>query len=63
LTKKACFQGIVFFLAVCLLPTQGLSECLQGDCANGKGTFVAANGRRYEGEFKNGLANGSGTLV
>lgn len=34
-----------------------------GDCVNGKGTIVYANGNRYEGKFKNGYPNGYGTVI
>ncbi len=41
------------------VPTTG---CLQGDCANGDGTFVYNGGDKYLGTFKNGVREGKGTL-
>ncbi len=35
---------------------------IEGDCENGKGTYVWTNGSRYEGEWENGLQNGIGKL-
>ncbi|MBI5914223.1 MAG: caspase family protein [Bacteroidetes bacterium] len=36
--------------------------CIDGDCANGYGTYVYPNGNRYLGNFLNGKPNGSGIL-
>mgnify|MGYP003849388355 CR=1 FL=1 len=30
---------------------------------HGKGTFIYANGDKYEGEFKNNIFHGDGTLI
>ena len=38
-----------------------LSECIEGDCNNGYGTYTFANGDKYVGEYKDGKANGQGT--
>ena len=38
-------------------------HCLKGDCMNGEGTQVYANGSKYIGQFKNGLSEGQGTLI
>ena len=37
-------------------------SCIKGDCKSGYGTFVQAD-LEYTGEFKNGKANGHGTLT
>ena len=39
------------------------AKCLEGDCVNGYGKFYLAEGNYYEGNFKNGLMHGKGTLV
>ncbi|CAE7352668.1 PIP5K6 [Symbiodinium natans] len=36
------------------------STCVAGDCWNGKGSKVSADGDRYEGDFKDGVADGKG---
>ena len=50
-------------LAILSAPSLVAAECLQGDCRNGKGVLVHKDGRRYQGEFKNGLISGAGSLV
>jgi hypothetical protein len=35
--------------------------CISGDCTNGYGKYVWANGERYEGNWLDGLRNGLGT--
>ena len=37
------------------------AQCIQGDCFNGKGTFVYPSGTKYTGQFKNGEIHGQGT--
>lgn len=39
------------------------NKCVEGDCFNGKGTFIHNSGMKYEGEWKNGIRHGNGTLV
>jgi hypothetical protein len=36
------------------------AKCISGDCQNGKGKVVFGDNTIYEGEFKNGLADGYG---
>lgn len=35
--------------------------CIVGDCENGEGTMLFADGSKYEGDFANGKINGYGT--
>jgi hypothetical protein len=37
--------------------------CISGNCENGGGTYVYANGYRYEGDFVNGMREGRGLLT
>jgi hypothetical protein len=37
--------------------------CIEGNCANGFGTFTWENGSRYIGEFRNGNMHGQGTFL
>lgn len=39
------------------------SACTSGDCKNGQGTYIWANGDKYIGEFKGSKFNGHGTLL
>jgi hypothetical protein len=36
--------------------------CVEGDCQNGYGKYINANGAIYHGQFKNGSPNGEGDL-
>jgi len=56
----------IILLAFCLLPTRAFgdySNCIEGDCVNGKGIYLYSNGEKYDGEFKNGEINGDGTYT
>lgn len=46
-----------------LLPQGAAALCVQGDCLNGQGTVVLPDGRRYVGEFQNGIRNGRGLMT
>ncbi|MFK7951192.1 MAG: MORN repeat-containing protein [Saprospiraceae bacterium] len=37
-----------------------ITGCIEGDCQNGKGTYTWNNGKRYEGNFTDGLFSGEG---
>lgn len=43
---------------ICVIGLSG--QCLEGDCVNGKGTFINADNNLYIGTFKNGKLNGKG---
>lgn len=52
------------FVAIFLLLPQGAAAlCVQGDCLNGQGTVVLPDGRRYVGEFANGIRTGRGLMT
>ncbi len=38
-----------------------MAQCIQGDCRNGTGTYVFANGDRYVGQWAAGKPHGRGT--
>jgi len=41
----------------------GRSTCIEGDCINGKGTYIYDDGSKYIGEYKNGKSHGKGTMI
>lgn len=50
---------MVSFLSIGLLAH---SECISGNCSNGKGIYSFTDGSLYEGQFKNRLFHGKGTM-
>ena len=56
---------MVSFTTVLLISVNsyGSGACIKGDCKNGQGTYLRADGSRYVGEWKNGKKNGYGTLT
>ena len=38
-------------------------ECIKGNCDNGYGIFIYSKVDKYDGEWKNGMFNGKGTLT
>ena len=40
-----------------------LSECIEGDCINGYGTYTWSDGDKYVGEYKDGKMHGQGTYT
>ena len=57
---KLIFHVIV---AALMLPQVAAAICVQGDCKNGQGTVVLQDGRRYVGEFKDGIRSGRGLMT
>lgn len=47
---------------ICFLPMATFSDCIKGDCANGKGTMIYPDGSEYVGQWKNDKRNGQGTM-
>ena len=55
---------INLIVAVLLILPQGVAAlCVQGDCINGQGTVVLPDGRRYVGEFQDGIRTGRGLMT
>jgi MORN repeat len=57
---------LIFSLMLCALKTFGQTGCVSGNCENGSGKKVFTNTKDsftyYEGDWKNGLYDGQGTL-
>ena len=47
-------KDLLFILSISLsfflFPSLSLSECIEGDCENGKGAYILSTGEKYEGE-------------
>ena len=66
MNSKVCYPAVIwigiFFLFLGLWrPLNVYSECISGDCENGKGTFLISPKSKYIGYFKNGKYHGHGT--
>ena len=46
-----------------LLSGNAYAKCIKGDCVNGLGVDVLPDGRKYDGEFKDGKFEGQGTYT
>ena len=46
-----------------LSPLTFAEDCISGNCVNGQGTYISANGAKYEGEWKDNKLNGQGTFT
>ncbi len=44
-----------------LISSNVFANCIEGDCENGKGTYIYSDGEKYIGEHKNGNPHGQGT--
>ncbi len=56
-------NGKVYNITLKLKPLK-LKNCISGNCNNGKGKqFLAETNSTYEGEFKDSLYNGKGTII
>ena len=53
---------LFFFILIILISTQTFSQCISGDCINGNGTFIWADGTRYEGYWVNYTMSGYGKM-
>lgn len=51
----------LFFFLTFILNT-GFSQCTDGNCVNGTGTFIFPSGGKYVGRFENSRLNGTGTF-
>jgi hypothetical protein len=67
--KKILFLAFILFAFAIPLASFGGEEscgeegdCIEGDCENGRGTYVFTDGASYNGEWKDGFPEGSGTL-
>ncbi len=53
------FAVLFSFLSV----SAAMGKCLRGNCTNGNGVYLYNDGNKYDGDWKNGKKNGTGTQV
>ena len=53
---------VLLMISACSEQNQ-LSECIEGDCNNGYGTYTWNTGDKYVGEYKDGKYHGQGTYT
>lgn len=56
-------MGLVVTTVLGFLPYLALAGCIKGDCLNGYGVMIYADGARYEGDFLAGKPHGKGILL
>ena len=58
-------KSIVNMIIAILVVTPQIvgAVCVQGDCINGQGTVVLPDGRKYVGEFREGVRTGRGLMT
>ena len=54
---------ILYVFLVLMWCNVGFAECIEGDCDNGYGTYIWADGAIYVGEFKDNKRHGLGTYI
>lgn len=59
---KVAMAGLFLLITCCLPIDLQAQSCIRGNCVNGFGTAVYANGDRYTGEFKHSNRQGKGIL-
>lgn len=52
----------IFLVAHLLFINTISAECIKGNCYNGYGTYLFANGAKYIGDFQDGRAHGKGII-
>ncbi|NOR72294.1 MAG: hypothetical protein GQ467_00260, partial [Mariprofundaceae bacterium] len=57
------FLFSLLLLSATGIHAQGTNGCIQGNCQNGQGVFIAEGGHRYEGNFVDGKRTGKGKCL
>ena len=56
--SKHCAAGLMFLFMAAAVARAG--DCSRGNCDNGSGTMIWADGSEYTGEWRNGTRHGRG---
>ena len=59
--KLSLYVFLVLLMTSSCSEQNQLSECIEGDCINGYGTYTWSDGDKYAGESKYGKRHGLGT--
>ena len=62
MNKPLSFLLPLLFISLLCSPAVS-SECIEGNCNNGRGTLKWTNSSSYTGDFRNGKANGYGEAI
>src|ERR1017187_5639171 len=57
---KITYSILILFAIEGICNALYAQSCISGNCQNGVGTYVLANGDKYDGTFSNGYRNGRG---
>lgn len=58
----AQWRGLSLLPILWLWLGNAFTQCIEGDCQNGWGTYLYSNGAKYTGQFHNGHCHGRGVL-
>ena len=61
--KLSLYVFLVLLMTSACSEQNQLSECIEGDCVNGYGTYSCADGDKYVGEWKSNKHHGQGTFT
>lgn len=61
--EKLANISLILILAIIFTSCSTDPNCIEGNCQDGKGTYLSPDGDKYVGEFKNGKRNGQGTRI
>ena len=53
----------LILITALLASSSSWGACISGNCTNGIGTYIYADGHKYVGEFQDGKAHGQGILT
>ena len=61
--KLASITLVILVMGILMIFVSPAYGCISGNCENGQGTKTYANGRKYVGEYKDGLPHGRTPIV
>jgi len=61
--KPLLLKALLTVILFLFIFSNAQSQCLEGDCQDGRGIFLFPGGSKYIGEWKNGQMNGMGEFI